>query len=61
MCRDLAHISILVASGAAEPKDGDLPDGARFIRKPFSAELVENHFDEIPPDGEKQEPLRQRA
>lgn len=34
------HIAIVVASGAARPKPGDLPDGATFIAKPLSQQLV---------------------
>jgi CheY-like chemotaxis protein len=52
------HISIVVASGHARPRSGDLPDGARFVAKPFSAELITNHLKEILPDGRKPEPLR---
>lgn len=56
--RHWPHISIVVASGAAKPGPGELPDGARFIGKPFSAELVRKHVKEILPDGQKPEPLR---
>jgi CheY-like chemotaxis protein len=34
------HIAIVVASGAAHPQPGDLPDGATFIAKPLSAAMV---------------------
>lgn len=34
------HISVVVASGAAVPGPGDIPDNATFINKPFTAELV---------------------
>ncbi len=33
-------IEVVVASGARLPNDGDLPDNASFIQKPFSAETV---------------------
>lgn len=36
------HISVVVASGAAVPGPGDIPDNATFISKPFTAELVHN-------------------
>jgi len=55
------HIGILVASGALEPKPEDLPNGARFVRKPFSADVVYNHLQDILPDGRKPEPLKKRA
>jgi len=54
------HISILVASGMIEPKDGELPDGAVFVRKPFSAEVVYDRLQAVLPEGAKPEPLRQR-
>ena len=51
------HISIVVASGHVRPSPGSMPDKARFIGKPFSAELVRNHLREILPDGQKPQPL----
>ncbi len=55
-----SHISIVVASGLAKPGPGDLPDGARFIAKPFSAEIVHHHLHEVLPDDQKPEPLRRQ-
>ena len=55
------HISIIVASGMKEPKDGDMPDGARFIHKPFDHNVVYDHLQEIMPEGQKPEPLSNRA
>ena len=52
------HISIVIASGNLKPGPGDMPDGARFIGKPFSAEMVHAHIKEILPDGQKPEPLK---
>lgn len=52
------HISIVVASGHARPGPGSLPDKARFIPKPFSAELVHAHVQEILPNGQKPERLK---
>ncbi len=43
------HVAIIVASGAAEPKEGDLPEGATFIRKPFSPEIVQDHLKRVLP------------
>jgi CheY-like chemotaxis protein len=34
------HIRVIIASGAAKPEPGDLPQNATFIHKPFTAELV---------------------
>lgn len=55
------HIAIVVASGQAHPGPGDMPEGARFIGKPFTAELVQDHLQEILPDGRKPAPLRDLA
>ena len=43
-------ISIVIASGRRAPSDGEMPDGARFIGKPFSAKVVHGHLREIVPD-----------
>lgn len=55
------EIGIIVASGQIEPKADDLPEGAIFVRKPFSADVVHDHLQRLLPDGEKPEPLKQRA
>lgn len=52
------HIAIVVASGEMRPQPGDLPEGATFIAKPFSSEVVREHLrqvvvDEIQPDALK--------
>lgn len=52
------HISIVIASGQARPGPGDLPEGACFIGKPFSAEMVTDYLKEILPERQKPEPLR---
>jgi CheY-like chemotaxis protein len=52
------HISIVVASGLVTPGPDDLPEGARFIGKPFSARIVHHHLHEVLPDEQKPEPLR---
>ena len=52
------HVSIVVASGQAKPGPGEMPDKARFVGKPFSAEMVHTHLQEILPDGQKPEPLK---
>lgn len=53
-------ISIVVASGGVKPGLGDLPKGAVFLVKPFSAQMVHEHLDMILPDGQKPEPLKAR-
>lgn len=55
------HIAIVVASGEANPKPGDLPDGATFIAKPFSAEVVYDHVSETMPREKHPAPLRKRV
>jgi CheY-like chemotaxis protein len=49
-------IAVVVASGARLPKDGDLPDNASFIQKPFSAATVLGVLLEHYPNG----PCRKR-
>ena len=51
-------IEIVIASGRMKPNDGDMPEKATFIGKPFSAALVRNHLREKLPDGKKPEPLK---
>lgn len=34
------HICVVIASGEADPRPGEIPDNATFISKPFTAELV---------------------
>ncbi|MBN8808253.1 MAG: response regulator [Sphingomonas sp.] len=55
------EIGILVASGNVRPGEGDLPEGAEFIAKPFNAEVVHSRLAEILPDGQKPEPLKRRS
>lgn len=43
------HISVVVASGAAQPQPGQLPDTARFISKPFTQQTVLDTLEEICP------------
>lgn len=52
------HIRIVVASGQATPGPDDLPDGAHFIAKPFSARIVHDHLRDMLPEGRKPPPLR---
>jgi len=55
------HISILVASGRRNPQPGELPDGAVFVGKPFSTEVVIDRLHTLLPDGAKPEPLKRSA
>jgi DNA-binding NtrC family response regulator len=54
-------IGILVASGLANPDDGNMPEGAFFVRKPFHADTIYERLQELLPDGKKPEPLKQRT
>lgn len=53
-----SHISIVVASGHLHPGPDDMPEGACFIGKPFTVDLVHDHLKQILPDGQKPEPLK---
>jgi CheY-like chemotaxis protein len=61
VARRWPDIRTLVASGAARPGKGDLPETAVFISKPFSADVVHERLQELLPDGRKPEPLRRAA
>lgn len=52
------YIAIVIASGRLKPAEGDLPEGAHFIGKPFSAETVHGHLQEILPADGRPEPLQ---
>ncbi len=54
-----SHIQIVVASGQMTPGPGDLPDGATFIAKPFSARVVHDRLRAVLPDEHQPESLRQ--
>lgn len=43
------HVSIVVASGRAQAGPDDLPFGAHFISKPFSAEIIRHHLRDVVP------------
>ncbi len=51
-------ISIVVASGLTQPKPGDMPEGACFIAKPFSANIVHRHLREVLPEDRKPHQLK---
>lgn len=44
-------IRIIIASGQIEQKAEDLPEGAIFVRMPFSADAVHDHLLQLLPDG----------
>ena len=52
------HIAIVVASGEMHPQPGDLPEGATFIGKPFSAAVVREHLRQVVDDAVLPEPLK---
>lgn len=51
-------IGIMVTSGRVKPGPDDLPDGAHFVGKPFSAEAVHTRLGQLLPDGRKPDPLK---
>ncbi|MCJ2086257.1 response regulator [Methylobacterium sp. E-005] len=53
-------IAIVLASGRAKPGPGDLPEGATFISKPFSAQIVHHHVRKTMPEHVQPEPLRNK-
>lgn len=55
------NIAIVVSSGQIKPQPGDMPDGSVFIGKPFSAEVVYEHLQEIMPDEVMPEQLKKAA
>ena len=55
---DWPEIGILIASGGTAPGPDDLPPGAEFITKTFSADVVHDHLRKILPNGEQPEQLR---
>jgi CheY-like chemotaxis protein len=54
-------IAILVASGQVSPREGDMPEGAIFVSKPFSADIVHDQVHRLLPDGRKPEPLKRKV
>ena len=52
------YVALVIASGRRYPAAGELPEGACFVGKPFSAEMVHGHLQEILPDDRKPELLR---
>jgi DNA-binding LytR/AlgR family response regulator len=53
------HISMVVASGQLSPKADELPKQAAFISKPFSAQVVYDRLQQILPEQQQPEPLKQ--
>lgn len=51
------HIEIVVSSGRLKPAEGDLPEKAAFISKPFSSDIVHSELRRLLPDGKKPDPL----
>ncbi len=54
-------IGIMVSSGVARPEPGDMPVGAVFVKKPFSADAIYDRLQVLLPDGRKPEPLKNRS
>ncbi|WP_246692054.1 MULTISPECIES: response regulator [unclassified Methylobacterium] len=52
------HVAIVVASGERCPAAGDLPEGATFIEKPFSARIARQFVREVMPVDRQPMPLK---
>ena len=52
------HVAIVVASSERRPAAGDLPEGATFIEKPFSAQIATRYVREVMPVDRQPVPLR---
>ena len=55
------HIGILVSSGNLRPEPGDMPEGAIFVGKPFSHDVVRERLQELLPDGQQPDKLKKAA
>lgn len=51
------HIEIVIASGHVMPRDGDMPERATFISKPFNRRMVHEHLARTLPNNKKPEQL----
>ena len=51
------QVFVVVKSGQIRPRSGELPEKARFVAKPFSAEMLKGFLHEILPDKHKPAPL----
>lgn len=47
------YVAIVIASGRRHPSKGELPEGAHFIGKPFTAETVHGYLRDMIPDHRK--------
>ena len=52
------QIEIVIASGHLSPVEGDMPEKATFIAKPFNQRMIHEHLSAILPDDKKPEPLK---
>ena len=51
-------IEIVIASGHVLPKEGEMPEKATFISKPFNKHMVHEHLRNMLPDNKLPEPLK---
>ncbi|VXD02264.1 response regulator [Sphingomonas sp. 8AM] len=54
-------IEIVIASGHVSPNQGDMPEKATFLSKPFNQRTVHDHLKRILPNDKKPEPLKKAA
>lgn len=55
------EIGILIASAVADPHPELMPEGAMFVRKPFSQDVIYDHLQQLLPEGKKPEPLKAKT
>lgn len=58
VARRWPSIAIVIASGRSKPGPSDLPEGATFIGKPFSATIVYHHVRKTMPEDAQPESLK---
>ena len=51
-------IEIVIASGHVLPKEGEMPEKATFISKPFNKHMVHEHLRNMLPDNKLPDPLK---
>lgn len=50
-------IEIVIASGHVSREEGELPEKATFLSKPFTPQIIHDHLRRILPDGKRPAPL----
>jgi CheY-like chemotaxis protein len=58
VARHWPRIEIVIASGHVSPEDGDMPEKATFLTKPFNQRMIYDHLNQILPNDKKPHPLK---